>query len=239
MTTGYPSTGFPLPWTANDVNPQAALGQIIAGDDGAEFIYVKAGAANIVAGQVQQSAAEVTGNENLAVAATAIGSTTILTTTTVTVTQNQYVGGYVIVTVTPGLANKYRIASHPATTSAALLITLEDPVLVALNTSSRIDLIANPYNGVIVNAVTGSATGTIVGVAIGPITAAQYGWLQTKGVCPCTNDAAGALTVDQELTASASVAGSVRVATAGLPVIGRALSGIAASEVGAVYLTIQ
>lgn len=233
ITTGFPSTGFPLPWIANDQYPQATPGQIISGNDDALYVYVQAGAANIAAGKLIQTSAEVTANENLAVAAAAIGDTTITTTTTVTVTANQYAGGYVIVSVTPGLANKYRIASHPAATAAALTLTLEDPILVALTTSSRIDLVANPYTGVIIQSVSGALTGAPVGFSVAPITAAYYGWLQIKGVGAVTNDANAAITVGQDLAPSASVAGSVRLATAGIPSVAVALEGIAASEVGA------
>jgi len=239
MTTGYPSTGFPLPWTANDVSPQAALGQIIAGDDGAEYVYVLAGGSALVAGKLCQAPAEVTADENLAVAAAAVGATQIVTTTTVTVTANQFAGGYVVVSITPGLANKYRIASHPAATGAALTINLEDPILVALTTATRIDLIPNPYNGVIVQSVSGSLTGAPVGFAVAPVTAGQYGWLQTKGVTAVLNDANAAITVGQDLIPSASVAGAVRLATAGIPSVAVALEGIAASEVGAAYAKIS
>lgn len=237
-TTGFPSVGFPLPWTANDANPQAELGQEIAGDDGARYVYVKAGATALIAGTLYQTPAETTAHENLAVAAAAIGATTITTTSTVTVTANQYAGGYVVVSVTPGLANKYRIASHPAATGAVVTLTLEDPILVALTTVSRIDLIPNPYNGVIVQSVSGSLTGSPVGFAVYPVSIGQYGWLQTAGVGAVLNDAAAAITVGQDLIPSASVAGSVRLATAGIPRVAVALEGIAQSEVGAARITL-
>jgi len=237
-TTGYPATGFPLPWTANDASPAAEIGQVIAGDDGSEFIYCKAGAADLVVGKLYQAPAETTAHENLAVAAAPVGQTFITTTTTVTVTANQYAGGYVVVSVTPGLGNKYRIASHPAATGAVVTLTLEDPILVALTTATRIDLIPEPTNGVIVQSVSGSLTGAPVGFAVAPITAGQYGWLQRKGVTAVLNDANAALTVGQDLIPSASVAGAVRLATAGIPSVAVALEGVASGEVGAAYAKI-
>lgn len=72
----------------------------MASGDGREFMYVLNGAVAQVPGKLYQSPAEVTADENLAVAAAAVGSTTITTTSTVTVTANQYAGGWVAVTVT-------------------------------------------------------------------------------------------------------------------------------------------
>ncbi len=239
-TTGFPGTnassGFP--WVANESVPQAELGQRIYGDDGSEYVYVLAGAAALVVGSLYQERAEDTGDQALAVAATAIGSYTITTTSTVTVTANQYQGGYVVVSVTPGLANKYRIASHPAATAAAVTLTLEDPILVALTTSSRIDLTPNPYSGVIVQSVSGSLTGRPAGFAVAPVSANQYGWLQTWGPGAVLNDANAAITVGQDLIPSATVAGAVRLATAGIPSVAVARTGIAASEVGSAFIRV-
>lgn len=235
ITTGFPATGFPLPWTANDADPQAALGQRIAGDDGSEYVYVKAGASNLVVGNLLQAPAQDTGDQDIAATATAVGATSI-TTAAMTVTKNQYAGGYVVVSVTPGLATKYRIKQHDAFTAAAATFILEDPIQVALTTSSRLDFIPNPYNGVIAAPTT--LTSAVVGVAVNDITAGQYGWIQTKGVCAVTNDAAGALTVGVAVMPSSSVAGAVRLATAGNTIVGRVLTGIASGETGAAIISL-
>ncbi len=237
FTSGYPAVGLGLPWTVNDSSPQQTTGQRIQAEDGSEYIYVGVGAgADLVAGKLYQSPAEVTGNENLAIVAAAVGATSITTTTTVTVTANQYAGGFVVISVTPGIGNKYRISSHPAVTSAVLTLQLEDPILVALTTGTRVDLIADPYANVLVQSVSGAFTGAPVGFAVAPVTAGNYGWLQTKGVCAVLNDAAGALTVGQDLAPSASVAGAVRLATAGVPSVAIALAGIASGETGGALL---
>lgn len=149
------------------------LGQRMASGDGREFMYVLNGAVAQVPGKLYQSPAEVTADENLAVAAAAVGSTTITTTSTVTVTANQYAGGWVAVTVTPGVGYQYRIKSHPAATAAAVTLTLDDPILVALTTSSKIDLL-NPCSGVIVNPTT--ATSAPIGLAVYPVAAAEI-WM--------------------------------------------------------------
>lgn len=213
-------------------NPQHELGEGIYSNDGRKFRYAKAGASALVAGTLLQCAAEATGNENLAVAAAAVGDTTLTTTTTVTVTANQYAGGFVKVTVTPGVGLAYKIKSHPAATSAVVTLTLEDPILVALTTSSRIDLIPSLYNGVIINPAT--ATGVPVGVAVYPIAATEYGWIQVEG--PANVLADGTVTVGTALVASNGVAGAVEPAAGVQAGIGIAITGIATTEYGAVKL---
>lgn len=241
--TGFPAVGIGLPITANEENPSEALGQLILADDGRKFVYAKAGGSALVRGQVVQSAAEDTGDQNIAAATAVAGDAGYNTagqykivTASMTVTANQYAGGYVCVTVTPGLATYYRIASHAAFTAAAATFLLEDQLQVTLTTSSRLDFIPNPFNGVIVNPTTASSS--VAGVVVSPISASQYGWLQVAGPCPVTNDAAGALTVGVGVMASSSVAGSVRLQVAGQKILGQAMSGIAASEVGMVFLNI-
>lgn len=228
--TGSPATGLDIPYLADTAAPVVDVGQVIYGDDGRKFIYVQAGITALVAGNVVQTPAEDTGDEDITPVATAIGLTTLVTSSTMTVTKNQYAGGYVVVTTSAGISNYYRISQHAAFTTAAATFILEDPIQVALTSGSRLDFVANPYKGVIVAAVSGSMTGAQVGVAVNDITASQYGWVQTSGPGAVLNDANAAITVGQDIIASASVAGSVRLATAGIPAIGRALSGAAASQ---------
>lgn len=203
--------------------------------DGREYRFCLAGGTSLVPGKLQQSAVETTGWENLSIAAAAIGATSITTTSTVTVTANAWAGGYVSVTVTPGQGYLYKIKSNPAATAAVVTIQLEDPIQqVALTTSSKIDVIANPYSGVIVNPTT--ATGAALGVAIYPITNAQYGWIQVKG--PTNVLAQGTIVVGEQVAASATVAGAI-VATSGvLANVGVAITGIADTEYGTVNLNI-
>lgn len=227
-----------LPPVLDEANPSITLGaEYVAPDGIRKFRYVRAGSSALTAGLTAQAPAEDTGDQNITPTATAIGATSIVTSTTMTVTANQYAGGFVTVTVTPGLANVYRIKSHAAYTAAAATFELESPILVALTTSSRLDFSPNPYNGVIATPTT--LTSSVVGVAVNDITASQYGWIQTAGPCPITNDAAGAITVGVTLMPSSSVTGAVRLATAGNRVIGQAMTGIASGETGLVFLTLD
>lgn len=213
------------------------LGERVVDGSGRVFRYCKAGGTALVPGKLQQSSAEDTGTQNLAVAAAAIGATTVTTTTTVTVTANEYAGGFVMVTVTPGQGYQYRIKSHPAATAAAVTLTLEDPIQVALTTSSRIDLVRNPYSAVIVNPTT--LTSTPIGVAVYPIAASEFGWLQVGGIANVLADGANA--VGAAVVASNGVAGAVEDAAgpgAQGPQVGSCVTGAADTEYGAVLLTL-
>ena len=201
---------------------------------GRVFRYCKAGAVALVPGKLQQAPAEVTGDQGLACAAAAIGATSVVTTTTVTVTANQYAGGWVVGTITPGQGQQYKILSHPAATAAALTLTLEDPLIVALTTDSRIDLVANPYNGVVVNPTT--ATSGPVGVAVYAVAISEYGWLQVEGPCAVLND--GGSTVGTNVSASNATAGAVEAAVTAQAAIGYAMSGITTAEYGPIMLNI-
>lgn len=160
------------------------IGTRAIADDGRVFRYVKAGVADLVAGNVLQSPAIVANHLANTPPVVAIGATSFTYTPGATLgTVAQYEDGYLQVDTTPGNGYTYGLASHPAFASAtAFTLTLKDAIQVALTASSRVGLMANPYNGVIQLPVT-TATGTIVGVAGYVITAAQYGWIQTWDLC--------------------------------------------------------
>mgnify|MGYP001619833100 FL=1 len=81
-------------------------------------------------------------------------------------------------------------------------------------------------------------TSAVVGFAVNDLTLAQYGWLQTKGAGVVRNDAAGALTVGVTVMPSTSVAGSVRLATAGNPEVAQVLTGVASAEYGTALINL-
>jgi hypothetical protein len=216
---------------------QSTLGARAATADGRSVRYVKMGAVAAVPGKLYQAPAEVTNHQDLAPAAAAIGATQVTVTLGATAaTANQYQGGFLVVTVTPGQGYMYRISSNPAAdASATMVVTLEDPLLVALTTSSRVDLLASPYNGVIVNPATASSAP--VGVAVYAIPAGEYGFLQTGG--PAAVLADGGITVGVNVSASNATAGAVEAAVTAQAAIGQALTGIATTEYGSVFLTMK
>jgi len=181
------------------------LGEVVFTNDGRAFKYCSAGGTALVAGSLYQSKVENTSDADLAVAATAAGALSIVTTATVTVSANEYAQGFVVVNTTPGLGQVLKIKSHPAASAAVLTVTLEDEVQVALTTSSRISLVANPYKEVIINPTT--LTSAPAGAAVKTITAAYFGWLGVAGAQPVLCDGANA--VGANLVASNGTAGAV------------------------------
>lgn len=224
-----------LPAVLDETSPQIGLGTEFELPDGRKFRYARAGAAALVVGNVVQAAAEVTGNQNLAFAAAVLGATSVVTTTTVTVTANQYAGGYVTVTVTPDLGATYRIKSHAAATGATVTLVLEEGIRTAWTTATRADLVPNPFGAVIICATT--PTSAPVGVAVNDLAINGYGWIQTYGPCNVLADAAG-VTVGNQVSCSNATAGAVEAYVSGQQVIGRALTGITASQNGLIYLEI-
>ena len=226
----------PSDLTLNTSDPAPyQLGARVTTGDGRYFRLIKAGAVNLAVGTLLQASAEVTADQNLAVAATSASSNTITTTSTVTVTANQFAEGYVHITTGPGAGYQYKIKSHPAATAAALTLTLYDTVQVALTTSSRIDLVANNYSGVVINPTT--ATSAPIGVAVYPVTAGNYGFAQVKGVANILND--GGSTVGTNVSASNGTAGAVEAAVTAQAAIGVAVTGVASTEYGAIKLNLE
>lgn len=159
------------------------LGTRIETDDGRVYRYAKAGAVDLVAGNVLQGPAIVTAHLANTPPAVAIGALSFTYTPgAATGTANQYAGGWLQVDTTPGNGYTYEVSGHAAiASSTAFTLNLKDPIQVALTTSSRVGLIANPYSGVIQFPVT-TATGIAVGIAGYIISATQYGWIQTWGM---------------------------------------------------------
>lgn len=215
---------------------QHNLGELIHSNDGRAFRYCKAGGTALAAGKLQQSSAQDTGDHNLAIAAAAIGATSVVTTGTVTVTANQYADGFLLVADDAGEGYMYGISSHAAATAAVVTLNLKDTIKVALTTDTTIDLVKNPYDAVIINPTTISSSPA--GVAVKALTAAYYGWLQVSG--PCSVLADGALTVGTDVVASDNVAGAVEVTADGTPeilsVVGTAMIAATDTEYGLVNL---
>ena len=107
----------------------------------------------------------------------------ITTSTSTTWTVNALAGGYASIAITPGQGQIYRIKSNTATSGATGgVVVLEDPIReTALSTASKFIVAPHPYSGLVVEP--GTPTAAIAGVAVNPITAAYFGWVQTRGAC--------------------------------------------------------
>lgn len=213
--------------TSNDQSLATLVGQRFSSGDYREFVLVQNGAVALVAGVLVQGPASIGANHTgLAVVGTpAIGATAITVTLGGTaVTANQYAGGFAVVSAGTGKGQTLRIASHPAqaTTSGDVVLTLEDPLSVALTSvDSKVSLTLNPFgspngtafstHGVIISPSAGSS-GPTIGVTVGPIpattsTVLSYGFIQCKGAVACLNDSNTAVGLD--VMPSSAISGAV------------------------------
>ena len=218
------------------------LGAIASTGDGRYFRYCLVGGTTLVPGKVQQGPAQDATNLSpaggLAVAAAAIGATQITLTGSLTLAANLLAGAFMSVCVTPGQGYTYKVKGNTVVAGAAnCVVTLEDPIQVALTTASKVVFVLNPYNGVVV--APGTLTAAPVGVAVYPVVNAQYGWIQSHGVCGCllTGTFASAGLAVGVLVGGTS--GSLAPAIAGTNVLGYTTTIGATGEYDNVYLTID
>ncbi len=189
MTNETQLSGFPVTvaqgiWQESSTQLHT-IGAYVESADGRGFRYSKIGAVATVAGKVYQGtpldATNLQPSGGLGVsAAAAIGDTSVTISTSVTLAANLLAGGYMSVDVTPGQGYLYKIRGNTAVTSAAgAVITLDDPLQVALSTSSKVIVAQHPYSGLVIEP--GTPTAAIAGVAHRVTTAAYFGWIQTRG----------------------------------------------------------
>ena len=209
---------------------------------GRRFRYARAGTTALVAGTALQSPVWPTDQTNLAVAANAaIADTTVTVTNggSNAITANQYVGGMLVTETTPGHGYTYSITSNSAAaTGATITLKLGSPLIVAITAaSSKVSLVLNEYNGVIIFPTT--QTGIPVGVAVYPIRASYFGWIGTGGTHNTLIDATGAIAIAQAVSPSGAVAGSVAINSGTLPIVGIARTAGADTKFNPVYWTIK
>lgn len=214
--------------------------------DGRVYRYVKAGAVDLIAGTVVQSAAPPAGQLTKAInttSAVAVGATALTVTCASSVAAGFYNDGYLVVASGAGQGYIYTIINHPAvSTGASGIFTLydEDKLVVAVTITSTVTLMPNKYSGVIVLPAT-TATGVIVGVATYVIAAGAYGWVQTWGPCAvqgADTTAIGAL-VYGPATASGQASGYTATTLLTGQTIGRLMQANVAAQWVAVDLTIS
>lgn len=240
------SLAGPVMIAGQDVYTESATQQMNLGvyaetADGRGFRYCKLGAVASVAGKVYQSRALDATNEQpsggLGVAAAAVGDTQVTISTSITLAQNLLAGGYFSVDVTPGQGHIYRIQGNTAVAGAAgCVITLEDPIRVALTTLSKAIVAGHPYNGCVIEP--GTPTGVIVGVASHVITAAYYGWMQTHG--PASVLFTGTGVAGKAVgSLSGGTSGSAAPAIAATNILGYHMATGITGEYALIYLTLN
>lgn len=194
------------------------LGQLVYGKGGKAFRYALAGGSSLVVGNLLQNAANDTQFDDMAVPAAVAANThrdgVTITNGTTAVTAGQYVNGSALVSVTPGLGEEYTIVGHgTATNGSSWTLYFDRPLRTAWTTSTKVSVRRNNYSGVIQFPAT-TQTGVPVGVAIYPITNAQYGFVQTKGVVSVLSDGS-TFAIGSMVGSPSGTAGCVTVAAAG------------------------
>ena len=218
---------------------QHKLGQIAWTPDGRKFQYCLAGE-TLVAGHFYQTAIHASTYVHQAVpAVAAIGATTISVTTGAAFTANQFADGYAIVAAGTGIGQMFLIKSHPAADSgASCVLTLDETVRVALDTTSKITTIKNTFDSIVDWATT--QTGSSAGAAIFPITSGEYGWLQTGGMSAALSDNVATAAETTGISPSTTTAGTITKAVTTQETIGGSAQVVTVSaEVAAVRLNIN
>ncbi len=245
-----------------DANFVTYIGQRFDTADGRELVLVSNGAVALVSGVLVQSEAEVTAYHKLAMTVpTAYPATAGLyqiyvTNGSTVLNENAYRGGYASVTAGTGIGQSFRIASHQAAANAAkFVVTLEDPISVTLDATSKITLMQLPYKNVIISPAT-TATGGPAGVTFYPLAAAtaptynattglqetagvqQYGLIVAKGYANVLVDNS-VTNVGYPVGVSKVTAGTVGVASlTTTPQIGVSAQTLTSAETGMIFLNL-
>lgn len=230
--------------TATDIRTtsstkQDTLGAVGATADGRTYRYAKAGASNLVAGNLLVNAdlnADVT-NKTVAAAA-AVGVNQVQVNVAGAVTADAYADGYLTVNDATGEGITYRVSGNTsASGSGTIYVTLYDQVQVALvATTSEYTLEKNPWDSVVISAT--DQADMAVGVSNTAVTAANYFWCQTRGVCAVLADEA--VTRGLALTIGTGTAGAVEALdAAGETQIGVAWEALTDTENRAIYLQVD
>lgn len=194
---------------------QSAVGLLTPGfkltlNNGDIYRYVKVGGSNISHGKLQQNPVPVAEqvNETGSSIVAAVGAREVtINVGAAAISADTYAGGHLVTNDATGEGFTYRIAGHPAISSAggALTLQLLDPIQVALVAStSEVTLVHNPYRGVVEVA---SAVRKAAGVAMIDMTAAYFGWVKSKGACATLIGSAA--TSGARLMSDGSTAGAV------------------------------
>lgn len=211
--------------SSTDASLATMVGQRFNTEDYREVVLIQNGGTALASGVLVQGPVSIGANHTgLAVVSNAaIGATQITVTLGATaVTANQYAGGFAVISAGTGIGQTLRVQSHPAAAlSANVVLTLEDPLSVAITSStSKVSLTLNPYgssngvdvrtSGCVISPTT--ATGPTIGVTFSPIPAStttipSYGFIQCKGAVACLNDSNTAIGLD--IMPSSATAGAV------------------------------
>lgn len=242
MTKPMKKTGFQQGIYEICAVRKEALGTKRMTQDGRFFRYARAGASALAAGKLAMAAqvAAVVTNKTGIVAV--VGSRQLaLTIASATYAENYFAGGFLQINDADGEGHQYAIESSSAVTAGtAITIGLEDPLRVAMATTSEFTLVHSPWMGTV---ETATEENLPVGISPVPVTANYYYWAQTGGVAIClvsgTNAVGSILTAGA--TAGALLTASITIATTVTqPIVGIAMGTVGVdTEYKPVFLTLD
>lgn len=213
-------------------------GQRAKTSDGRVYAYCLAGAADLAAGKIAINGDVVANHINQTFLVYAAGTSVIAPVLGATLaTLNQYAGGYFVTRSGTAPGQSLLIAGNTAAAlSAATTITLQDPLIVATDATTKYSLYAHPYSNCVISAT--DQADFVTGVPNVIITTAYYGWLQTGGVCSVlADDTAPADGVS--IAASDATAGAIGTAdVAGVTIIGSTIAATTSTAYEPVWLSI-
>lgn len=202
---------------ANRSTKNYPLGQKLELEDGRVFRHILKSGAAAITGELETGKASVAGDVRLPIVnnASAVGDLTLEFTAQGTAAINFYTEGWVAVTqaaAATALAQIFKVKSHPIFASSAKIVTLDDdqPVRVIVAVSDELAFSPSPFDACIIAGTTPASI--ITGVAHAAISADQYGWLQTRGVCALKSAISGAVAENVEAILAAAGRGAAAAA---------------------------
>ena len=198
------------------------LGTKLVLQDGRQYRFAKAGAAALVVGDVLQAPANVANDVGRTGIAAAVGSYAPTLTLGGATTANLYAEGYWMNAVANASAlgggESYKIDNHLAGTTAVVFnLGAGNALRTAIDTTTRVALIQNPYKGVIQVPVT-TPTGINVGVAVSIIALTGFGWIQTQGMAAVLTSGTVTLGAGVATIAVAAAAGPIAAIATNAPI---------------------
>jgi len=210
--------------------------------DGREFRYCKSAEA-LGAGVMCQGPAPIANFTDEAQTAYgwAVGEKEhiVLVTTGATPAADAWKDGWMCCVLGTGLGQIYKIASN--TSHATIpVVTLYDPVVVAIPAASTISIVPCSYRGTIVVPTT-LTTGKPIGVPLIAVTSAYYYWSQVHGPAPLLVDTSETIVIGAPVgqPATADVAGACGVALVSKPIYGFCMCVEAATYYAIIDLSIE
>ena len=168
------------------------LGTLRILSDGRMFRYAKAGATALSAGKMGKAAAINAAHVNETVAVAAVSAYEHKVAITVTagsaIADGDLIGGYLFIQHGDGLGYNYLIEGNVAITATgtAMVVDLDEPLKVAVATTTEITLCHSPWLGVVENTTQETFPCGIAPIAV---TANYYYWCQTHGMAACLGTA--------------------------------------------------